>query len=104
MTSTNEPYTFFRAVTRGCGWPMPVPPAAIPTVIFDSVGKDTILRSLDCLRSRGLMVTFGQAPGPIDRIAPVLLSQKGSLFLTHPFLFQYIQRRDALVASANAHD
>ena len=47
------------------------------------------------------MVTFGQASGPIDPIAPVLLSQKGSLFLTRPILFHYIQRRDALEASAN---
>ncbi len=69
-------------------------------VVFDSVGKDTFLRSLDCLRPRGLMVTFGQASGPIDPIAPVLLSQKGSLFLTRPILFHYIQRRDALEASA----
>jgi NADPH:quinone reductase len=70
-------------------------------VVFDSVGKDTFLRSLDCLRPRGLMVTFGQTSGPIDPIASVLLSQKGSLFLTRPFLFHYIQRRDALEASAN---
>jgi NADPH:quinone reductase len=70
-------------------------------VVFDSVGKDTFLRSLDCLRPRGLMVTFGQASGPIDPIAPALLSQKGSLFLTRPLLFHYIQRRDALEASAN---
>jgi NADPH2:quinone reductase len=70
-------------------------------VVFDSVGRDTFLRSLDCLRPRGLMVTFGQASGPIDPIAPVLLSQKGSLFLTRPILFHYIQRRDALEASAN---
>jgi NADPH2:quinone reductase len=69
-------------------------------VIFDSVGKDTFLRSLDCLRPRGLMVTFGQSSGPIDPIAPVLLSQKGSLFLTRPILFHYIRRRDALEASA----
>jgi NADPH2:quinone reductase len=53
-------------------------------VVFDSVGKDTFLRSLDCLRPRGLVVTFGQASGPIDPIAPALLSQKGSLFLTRP--------------------
>ena len=69
-------------------------------VVFDSVGKDTFLHSLDCLRPRGLMVTFGQASGPIDPIAPVLLSQKGSLFLTRPILFHYIRRRDALEASA----
>ena len=47
------------------------------------------------------MGTFGQASGPIDPIAPVLLSQKGSLFLTRPILFHDIQRRDALEASAN---
>jgi NADPH2:quinone reductase len=70
-------------------------------VVFDSVGKDTFLRSLDCLRPRGLMVTFGQSSGPIDPIAPVLLSQKGSLFLTRPFLFHYIARREELEASAN---
>lgn len=70
-------------------------------VVFDSVGKDTFLRSLDCLRPRGLMVTFGQASGPVDPIAPVVLSQKGSLFLTRPFLFHYIEQRYALEASAN---
>jgi NADPH:quinone reductase len=59
------------------------------------------LRPLDCLRPRGLMVPFGQASGPIDPIAPVLRSQKGSLFLTRPFLFHYIERRDGLEASAN---
>jgi NADPH:quinone reductase len=61
-------------------------------VVFDSVGKDTFLRSLDCLGPCGLMVTFGQASGLIDPIAPVLLSQKGLLFLTRPILFDYIQR------------
>ena len=70
-------------------------------VVFDSVGKDTFLRSLDCLRPRGLMVTFGQASGAIDPIAPVLLSQKGSLFLTRPILFHFIECRDALEACAN---
>jgi len=70
-------------------------------VVFDSVGKDTFLRSLDCLRPRGLMVTFGQSSGPIDPIAPVLLSQKGSLFLTRPVLLHYIARREELEASAN---
>jgi NADPH:quinone reductase len=69
-------------------------------VVFDSVGKDTFLRSLDCLRPRGLMVTFGQASGPVDPIAPVVLSQKGSLFLTRPFLFHYIEQRDTLETSA----
>jgi NADPH2:quinone reductase len=70
-------------------------------VVFDSVGKDTFLRSLDCLRPRGLMVTFGQTSGAIEPIAPLLLSQKGSLFLTRPILFHYIASRNALEASAN---
>ena len=70
-------------------------------VVFGSVGKDTFLRSLDCLRLRGLMVTFGQASGPVDPIAPVLLSQKGSLSLTRPFLFHYIGKQHELEASAN---
>jgi NADPH:quinone reductase len=70
-------------------------------VVFDSVGRDTFLGSLDCLRPRGLMVTFGQASGPINPIAPVLLSQKGSLFLTRPFVFHYIETRQDLEESAN---
>jgi NADPH:quinone reductase len=70
-------------------------------VVFDSVGKDTFSRSLDCLRLHGLMVTFGQSSGPVDPIAPVLLSQKGSLFLTRPLLFHYIGQREELESSAN---
>ncbi len=53
-------------------------------VVYDSIGKDTFLRSLDCLRRRGLMVSFGNASGPPDPIAPGVLQQKGSLFLTRP--------------------
>ena len=51
------------------------------------VGRDTFMRSLDCLRPRGLMVSFGNASGPVEPFSPVLLSQKGSLFLTRPTLF-----------------
>ena len=65
------------------------------------VAEIWIVRSLDCLQPRGMMVTFGQTSGAIDPIAPVLLSQKGSLFLTRPVLFHYIERRDALEASAS---
>jgi NADPH2:quinone reductase len=64
------------------------------------VAEICILRSLDCLQPRGMIVTFGPS-GAIDPIAPVLLSQKGSLFLTRPVLFHYIERRDALEASAS---
>jgi NADPH2:quinone reductase len=74
--------------------------AKVP-VVFDSVGNDTFLRSLDCIRPRGLMVSYGQASGAVDPIAPILLAQKGSLFLTRPLLFQYIEERAELEASAN---
>jgi len=70
-------------------------------VVYDSVGKDTFLRSLDCLRMRGLMVSFGQSSGPVDPIVPVLLSQKGSLYLTRPTLFHYIATRPELEAASS---
>lgn len=69
-------------------------------VVYDSVGKDTFLKSLDCLRPRGLMVSYGNASGPPDPIAPALLAQKGSLFLTRPTLFSYIATREELEQSA----
>jgi NADPH2:quinone reductase len=70
-------------------------------VVYDSVGKDTFLKSLDCLRPRGLMVSYGNASGPPDPIAPGLLAQKGSLFLTRPTLFHYIAARADLERAAN---
>jgi NADPH2:quinone reductase len=69
-------------------------------VVYDSVGRDTFLRSLDCLRPRGLMVSFGNASGPVDPMSPLLLSQKGSLYLTRPTLFHYIATRAELEQSA----
>ena len=69
-------------------------------VVYDSVGRDTFLRSLDCLRPRGLMVSFGQSSGPVEPFSPNLLAQKGSLFLTRPTLFSYIAGRAELEASA----
>jgi len=59
-------------------------------VVYDSVGKSTFLQSIDCLRPRGMMVTFGNASGPVPDFAPLILSQKGSLFLTRPSLAHYI--------------
>lgn len=70
-------------------------------VVYDSVGRDTFLRSLDCLHTRGVMVSFGQSSGPVDPIAPVLLAQKGSLYLTRPLLFAHIDKRNELEATAN---
>ena len=69
-------------------------------VVYDSVGRDTFLGSLDCLAKRGLMVSYGNASGPPEPMAPMLLSQKGSLFLTRPTLFDYVAERDELEASA----
>ena len=70
-------------------------------VVYDSVGKDTFLKSLDCLRPRGLMVGFGNASGPPDPMSPNLLAQKGSLFLTRPTLFNYTASRHELETAAN---
>jgi NADPH2:quinone reductase len=69
-------------------------------VVYDSVGRDTFMKSLDCLRLRGLMVSFGNASGPVDPISPLLLSQKGSLYLTRPTLFHYVATRAELEKSA----
>jgi NADPH2:quinone reductase len=66
--------------------------AGVP-VVYDSVGKDTFLPSLDCLRPRGLMVTFGNASGPTGPVDPLVLSSKGSLFLTRPTLAHYTATR-----------
>ena len=71
-------------------------------VVYDGVGKDTFLKSLDCLHRRGMMVSFGGASGAPDPIAPGVLSQKGSLFLTRPTLFDYIADRSELEQSAQA--
>lgn len=69
-------------------------------VVYDSVGKDTFDKSLDCLRRRGVLVSFGQSSGPVDPVPPVLLSRKGSLYLTRPTLFDYTATREELEAAA----
>lgn len=68
-----------RQITRKRGVP----------VVYDGVGKDTFFASLDCLRPRGLMVSFGNASGPVPAISPLELTKRGSLFLTRPTLFHY---------------
>ena len=73
--------------------------AGVP-VVYDSVGKDTFIASLDCLQPRGLMVSYGNASGPVDPFSPGLLAVRGSLFLTRPTLASYIGTRDELDASA----
>ena len=69
-------------------------------VVYDSVGKDTFMESLDCLRRLGMMVSFGNASGPVPAIEPLELTKRGSLFLTRPQLFSYIGTRKELEAAA----
>jgi NADPH2:quinone reductase len=71
-------------------------------VVYDSVGKDTFMDSLDCLRPRGIMVSFGNASGPAPAIAPLELARRGSLYLTRPSLFDYIAKHEELEAAARA--
>jgi NADPH2:quinone reductase len=71
------------------------------SVVYDSIGRDTFMHSLDCLRPLGLLVSFGQASGPIELFDPGLLAAKGSLFLTRPTLMTYTAERDDLLASAS---
>ncbi|MGO4727700.1 MULTISPECIES: quinone oxidoreductase family protein [unclassified Inquilinus] len=79
-----------RAITGGKGVP----------VVYDGVGKTTFEGSLDCLSPRGMMVTFGNASGPVAPISPLVLSQKGSLYLTRPTLATYIAARSEYEAAA----
>jgi NADPH2:quinone reductase len=69
-------------------------------VVYDSVGKATAEKSLDCLVPRGMMVFFGNASGPVPPIDPLTLSRKGSLFLTRPLLVHHIADRESLEARA----
>ena len=69
-------------------------------VVYDSVGKDTYPGSLDCLKQRGMWVTFGQSSGPISDFNLALLAQKGSLYACRPTLFNYIDTRANLEAMA----
>jgi len=75
-----------KALTGGKGVP----------VVYDSVGKDTWDISLECLQPRGLMVTFGNASGPVDPFNPGILGQKGSLYVTRPTLMSYANTPDSI--------
>ncbi len=70
-------------------------------VVYDGVGKDTFAGSLDSLQTCGMLVSFGNASGPVPPFDPLLLSQKGSLFLTRPTLMHYTAKRADLVALGN---
>jgi NADPH2:quinone reductase len=69
-------------------------------VVYDSIGKDTFMKSLDCLRPLGMMVSFGQASGPVGPIDLGIFAQKGSLFFTRPTLNTYGAKRADMVAMA----
>ena len=58
--------------------------------VYDSIGKDTFITSLDCLRPHGVMVTFGNASGPVEPFAPAELAKRHSLYVTRPILFDFI--------------
>lgn len=70
-------------------------------VVYDGVGKDTFAGSLDSLRTRGMMVSFGNASGPVAPFDPLLLSQKGSIFITRPTLAHHTASRGELEALGN---
>jgi len=89
LTSENVPARV-KEITHG---------AMVP-VVYDSVGRDTFAASLDCLRPLGLMVSYGNASGPVSIPDLGILSAKGSLFVTRPSLNTYTAKRDDLVATA----
>ncbi|MFW5761586.1 MAG: quinone oxidoreductase family protein [Cyclobacteriaceae bacterium] len=70
-------------------------------VVYDSVGKDTFYKSLDCLAPLGYLVLFGQSSGKVEPFDPAILNQKGSLFLTRPTLFHYVSSRIQLQQRAD---
>ncbi len=67
-------------------------------VVYDSVGRDTFERSLNCLRPRGVLALFGHASGTVDPLDPLTLMSKGSLYLTRPTLGHYLQTREELLS------
>lgn len=71
-------------------------------VVYDSVGRSTWELSLDCVRRRGLMVSFGNASGPVDGVNLGILAAKGSLFVTRPTLKDYVATREELESAASA--
>jgi NADPH2:quinone reductase len=90
VTSKEKFVERVKAITKGNGVP----------VVYDGVGKDTFMDSLDCLAPLGMMVSFGNASGAVTQFSPGILAQKGSLFLTRPTLFTYTAKREDLVTAA----
>ena len=73
--------------------------AGVP-VVYDSVGRDTLEQSLDCLRPRGLLVSFGSSSGTVDALALNELAKRGSLYVTRPTLWSYVTNRDEVEAAS----
>jgi NADPH2:quinone reductase len=71
-------------------------------VVYDSVGRTTFAKSLDCLAPRGMMVLYGQSSGAVEPVDPQILNQKGSLFLTRPTIAHYVATRAELLERASA--
>ncbi len=92
VTSEEDFVARVKAITRGRGVP----------VVYDSVGKDTFLRSLECLAPRGLLVSFGQSSGMVAPLDISILSTLGSLYLTRPTLMTYTAAREDLVEIATS--
>ena len=90
VTPREELSVRVRELTGGKGVP----------VVYDSVGKDTFFASLDCLRPRGLMVSYGNASGPVPPVSLLELTRRGSLFLTRPTLFHYLASKGDLKRAA----
>ncbi len=90
VTSKEKFVERVKAITKGKGVP----------VVYDGVGKDTFMDSLDCLAPLGMMVSFGNASGAVTQFNPGVLAQKGSLYLTRPTLFTYTAQREDLVKAA----
>ncbi len=70
--------------------------------VYDSIGKDTFMASLDCLEKFGTLVSFGNASGPAPELSPLLLMQKGSLFLNRPTLMNYTEKRENVLKASQA--
>ena len=90
VTSREKTSERVKAITKGKGVP----------VVYDGVGKDTFMDSLECLAPFGLMVSFGNASGPVAPVNIGVLAQKGSLFLTRPTLVNYTATREDLLTAA----
>lgn len=90
VTSREKLSERVKAITKGKGVP----------VVYDGVGKDTFMESLDCLAPLGLMASFGNASGAVPPVNIGILAQKGSLFLTRPTLVNYTSNREDLLTAA----